>query len=104
MELITKIQYSPFPKKISYNDTLFFLGSCFADNIGKKMQDYRFSVKQNPFGVIFNPISITKTIERIIQAQEYPLQQIQQTEELFFTYDFHSSFSAYTKNELDSNR
>jgi hypothetical protein len=102
MNLITKVESPSFPKKIKYKDKLFFLGSCFADNIGKKMQDYRFSVKQNPFGVIFNPISISKIIELIIQNKDYAEENIQEAQELFFTYDFHSCFSAYSKRELQA--
>ena len=45
--------------EISLKDTTVVLGSCFADNIGKKMEAFGFDVLVNPFGTLYNPVSVT---------------------------------------------
>lgn len=50
---------------ISYRDKILMLGSCFSDSIGKHLADYGFDVMVNPFGTLYNPISILRAIERL---------------------------------------
>jgi lysophospholipase L1-like esterase len=45
-------------------EELLFVGSCFADNIGKRFAEERFPVVANPFGVMYNPASVLHTIAR----------------------------------------
>ena len=44
---------------------LLFVGSCFADSIGRRFQEEKFRVTVNPFGVMYNPASILHTVERL---------------------------------------
>ena len=46
-------------------EEMLFVGSCFADNIGQRFEQEQFRVTVNPFGVMYNPISIFHTIERL---------------------------------------
>ncbi|MBQ8483715.1 MAG: GSCFA domain-containing protein [Bacteroidales bacterium] len=50
---------------ISYCDKILMLGSCFSDSIGKHLADYGFDIMVNPFGTLYNPISILRAIERL---------------------------------------
>ena len=50
---------------ISYNDKIMMIGSCFSDSIGQHLKDYGFNVMVNPFGTLYNPISILRSIERL---------------------------------------
>lgn len=50
---------------ISYNDKILMIGSCFSDSIGQHLKDYGFDVMVNPFGTLYNPISILRSIERL---------------------------------------
>lgn len=45
-------------------EPMLFVGSCFADSIGRRFEDERFPVTVNPFGVMYNPVSVLHTIER----------------------------------------
>lgn len=45
-------------------DEMLFVGSCFADNIGRRFKDEMFRATVNPFGVMYNPASILHTVER----------------------------------------
>lgn len=46
-------------------EEMLFVGSCFADNIGQRFKEEKFRVTVNPFGVMYNPISIFHTIEKL---------------------------------------
>ena len=48
-------------------ESMLFVGSCFADSIGRRFQEEKFHTVVNPFGVMYNPASILHTIERIVK-------------------------------------
>ena len=50
---------------------MLFVGSCFADSIGRRFQEEKFRATVNPFGVMYNPASILHTIERLSPLQNY---------------------------------
>ena len=64
---IVKIAQADFA--IEPFEQMLFVGSCFADSIGKRFQEERFRVTVNPFGVMYNPVSILHTIERVGDGQ-----------------------------------
>ena len=51
---------------------LLFVGSCFADHIGRRFQEEKFRVTVNPFGVMYNPASILHTVERLEAEKPSP--------------------------------
>ena len=61
----TKIEIIKFPIKISRSDKVMILGSCFAKEIGAHMAEEGFDVVTNPFGTLYNPISIANSIARM---------------------------------------
>ena len=50
--------------KISHDDSIVLLGSCFADNVGQQLQHDGFNVVYNPLGPLFNPASIFSVLKR----------------------------------------
>jgi hypothetical protein len=52
------------------------MGSCFSQNIGNKLKEAKFKTNNNGFGTIFNPISIAKNLNRLIDNQLYTLKDI----------------------------
>ena len=52
-------------------EEMLFVGSCFADNIGKRFQEEKFRATVNPFGVMYNPASILHTVERLYSSTLY---------------------------------
>lgn len=62
MDLQTKVNSKPSEKKIGYQDKILLLGSCFADNIGAKFEEYYFQTTVNPFGTLYNSASIATAI------------------------------------------
>ena len=65
MKLLTEISINPLEQTIAYGDGLLFLGSCFADEVGGICRGLGFDAMVNPFGVLYNPASITQSVERL---------------------------------------
>ena len=46
-------------------ERILFVGSCFADNIGKRFEEEKFRAVVNPFGVMYNPVSVLHTVKKL---------------------------------------
>jgi hypothetical protein len=66
MNFTTKIPIAKSNSPIDYSSKIVSIGSCFAENMGEKLDFYKFQNTTNPFGIIFNPISIEMIIDRAI--------------------------------------
>ena len=66
MDFRTEVIVEKAEKKIEPFERVLCVGSCFADNIGKKFEDFRFRTEANPFGVMYNPASILHTIHKTL--------------------------------------
>ena len=75
------------------------LGSCFAENIGKKLIECGFNVVMNPMGILYNPISIHKALERIIEGREFTTDELFYHNGLWASFMHHGSFSHSDKSE-----
>lgn len=64
MQWCTEVAVEPSYFKIEPEHKLLFVGSCFADNIGRQFAERKFATVVNPYGVMYNPISIHHTLER----------------------------------------
>ena len=76
-----KLDFRPpeiFPK-IGYHSSLFFIGSCFSNDIGSAFQEAGFETEINPYGTIFHPIPIAKNLMQIVQkSRDFPVSTIQE--------------------------
>lgn len=70
MELRTTFSIDPSPYKITYNDKVMFIGSCFASSIGSRMEMGRMPVLINPAGAVFNPVSVCNTLDTITTGRK----------------------------------
>lgn len=71
MILRTEIVIQPLEHTIRYGDHLLFLGSCFADEVGRICKGLGFDVLTNPFGVLYNPASIAQSVGRIDSGKPF---------------------------------
>ena len=62
MQLQTPVIIQQAPFSISPMESMLFVGSCFADNIGRLFVEDKFRATVNPFGVMYNPASILHTV------------------------------------------
>ncbi len=63
MKLRTEIEIPKVSFQIAYSDRIALLGSCFSDNIARKLGEYYFQVTSNPTGTLYNPVSIARHID-----------------------------------------
>ena len=66
MEFRTKIDIERSASQIAPCARMLFVGSCFADSIGKRFEEERFPVTVNPFGTMYNPVSVWHTVEKVL--------------------------------------
>lgn len=72
MQLQTPVTIQQAPFSISPMESMLFVGSCFADNIGRLFVEDKFRATVNPFGVMYNPASILHTVERHLADHDAP--------------------------------
>ncbi len=81
---------------ISYSDKIMMLGSCFSENIGVQLKNFGFDVCVNPFGVLYNPVSILNSVERMLLNKQFSLEdcvQIGAGDTRFCSFSHHTSFA-----------
>lgn len=98
----TELHLKTAEHKISLYQPIMTLGSCFADSIGQKLIAAKFSVSANPFGTIYNPLSIHKLLLQSVHNQPSLEHTYLLNQDISLNYDFHSEFSGSTKNQLES--
>lgn len=57
--------------RIDHSTRMMLFGSCFSENIGRKLQQSKFQVDLNPFGILYNPFSISLAIRRLLSADSF---------------------------------
>ena len=122
MNFFTKIDIPAAKWQIDYNSHIAFFGSCFADNISAQFAARKFKVLVNPFGTVYNPLSIAAQIHAIANEKKFgepevfqDMRSISEKEWLeslgkpknsgkhsdapWHCWDAHSSLSAATREE-----
>ncbi len=94
MDFRTEINIPPSVHRISYDSRILFMGSCFAENIGSMMKELQFRVDLNPFGVNYNPSSLSRNLWTLISGKRYTKKDLHKANEKWFSFDHHSQFSA----------
>jgi hypothetical protein len=92
VKLRTEISLPSYSSKIDFDSKIFGLGSCFVDNIKEKLDYYFLPNMINPFGVSFNPYSIKKLMERIVN-KDFFLES-----DLFFHENLWKNFQLHSQN------
>jgi len=99
MKFRTEIPLYDFPVKIRYTDSIFGLGSCFIDNIKTKLDYYQFQNRLNPFGTVFNPVSIQKILHRVVNQEFIDEKDLFFHQNLWKSFEWHSSFNQPDKEQ-----
>ncbi len=99
MKFRTEIEIRPYVRQFSYDDRLLALGSCFVAEIGRRMTEAKFRIAVNPSGVLFNPLSIVRTLRRYRDARPITEEELQHADGRWFHYDFHGSLAGGTAAE-----
>jgi len=92
MQLQTNVDILPFPFDITHHDKITFIGSCFANNMGQKFTSNKFESLINPYGVLYNPASISQCIDSIL-SDHFDETQMIEHEGIWHSFSHHGSFS-----------
>lgn len=98
-ELITRIEIPKPSFSLDYNSSILMMGSCFTDNIGKRLDQLKFKVLHNPFGVVYNPISLSHQIDLIVNKESFTEADLDYYNELWFSYSHYTLFSDTDKTK-----
>lgn len=99
MKFRTKVEIEEQSIRISHEDKIAMIGSCFTNNIGEKLSNDKFDVSVNPFGILFNPISVANAISHCLNQKEFGEQDLIHFGEKWLSFEHHSSFNSLTKEE-----
>lgn len=80
-------------KPINYRDKLLLIGSCFTEHIGNTLSDAKFSLLQNPNGILFDPVSVCNSLISYINNKQYSKSDLFQLNEVWNSWQHHSRFS-----------
>jgi hypothetical protein len=100
MKLQTTIGLQPAKNPLDYQSQAVLLGSCFASNIGNKLNFYKFRSIQNPFGILFHPSAIEKLLARAVLQKDYQEFELFHQQERWHCFDAHSDLSNVSREEL----
>ena len=101
MILQTEIIINPLKQTIRYGDGLLFLGSCFADEVGSICKGLGFNAMVNPFGVLYNPVSVANAIHRMDNGRPFSHNEVIRTgEEFYCTFSHNTAFWQPTEEAL----
>jgi len=89
---ILPAQRAPF--SIGHSDRLLLIGSCFTENIGARLHSGKFPVYINPFGIVYNPVSITRCLEHLLlEHQQFEEINLFENAGLWHSWEHHGHFS-----------
>jgi lysophospholipase L1-like esterase len=101
MKLQTQIPLKKETKNlINYDSNIFLLGSCFSENIGNKLNHFKFQSIQNPFGILFHPKAIETLITNAVNQKVYSSEDVFLQNEVWHSFDVHSSLSSENDKSL----
>ncbi len=103
MQFRTEIEAINFPFSIKKKDRIITAGSCFAEVFGKYLYDHKLNCLSNPYGVIFNPVSLFRLLNQSIGKQPVMKNLMTQNQGQWFHYDFHSQYNNSSSDVLEKN-
>lgn len=103
MNFRTILDLPNYDFKIDHNTFCGFIGSCFAENIGSKLLENKLPSLINPTGILYNPLSIAKSIDAALSDTKYNKNDIFYSNGLWNSYNFHSKFSSIDEQQCIKN-
>lgn len=95
------IDLLPNPNLLEHDSKVFLIGSCFTENISKKLSYVGVQNMSNPFGIVYNPYSILRQV-RLIAGQNTWTKAYYEADGLVKNFLFHSELNQKTRNEYET--
>lgn len=100
MQFRTQIPISKSNAPVDYNSKVLSVGSCFAENMADKFDYFKFQNETNPFGIIFNPVSIENLFRRVCEQDFFQEKDVFFHNERWHSFEVHSDLSNSDRQEL----
>jgi hypothetical protein len=94
MDLRTTLSIDPSPDKITYGDKVMLIGSCFATSIGYQMEKGKLESMINPSGTVYNPASVSATIDIITTSREFKQDDLIYHDGMWHSFFHYTDFSS----------
>lgn len=99
MDFFTKVDIPAKTWQLDYRSNLFFMGSCFADNISAQFSQRKFNVLANPFGTVYNPLSLATQVKTIAEGKVFGEKDVFDGNGQWYSWQAHGSLSGGTQEE-----
>ena len=99
MQFQLPIEIKSLPAPITYHDKILLIGSCFTEHIGNALSELKFSVLQNPNGILFGPDAVCKSLHSYIGNKKFTEADLFQLNEVWNSWQHHSRFSNINSSE-----
>ncbi|MBK9464730.1 MAG: GSCFA domain-containing protein [Chitinophagaceae bacterium] len=99
MDMMLNIDLKKLVPPISYRDKIMLVGSCFTEHIGNALGDLKFSILQNPNGILFGPDAVCKSLLSYAENKKYTEADMFQLNEVWNSWQHHSRFSNLSSGE-----
>jgi GSCFA family len=99
MDFMLNFEPPKLSKQINYRDKLLLVGSCFTEHIGNALREAKFSLLQNPNGILFDPVSVCSSLLSYVQNKQYTESDLFRLNEVWNSWQHHSRFSHIDRSE-----
>ena len=89
-----------FKKKIDYSKNVAFIGSCFTENIGQQLLETKIPCIINPFGILYNPKSVSNALKHILNKRYFTKDELVFFNEKWISFSHHGIYSGMDKDEV----
>lgn len=95
----TLVEVPKYRWQTGYSQKIVFMGSCFTENIGTRMETLKYDVDINPFGILYNPFSVSNGLRILLQQNEFKSEDLIFADGLWHSFSHHGRFSSADENE-----
>lgn len=99
----TTFEIPPSKHRLGYADKVLWTGSCFTENLGLWLQKHGVDSMVNPFGILYNPFSISASLKKIIENYCYKDSELEEANGRYVSFDHHGRYSGIEKNAVLDN-
>ena len=100
MRFRTEIPVNTSDFKIKHDFKIAMQGSCFAENMASKFLNAGFSIDINPFGIAYNPLTLSHNLNRLLDNKPYTSNELFNDKDIYHSFSHHSRFSGKDLNEV----
>ncbi len=100
MRFRTEVKVKTEGMSINHTHSLLLMGSCFVEHIGTRLKESKFDVQVNPYGVLYNPMSIAFSLKEILEGKQYQFKNLFNYQGLWHSSMHHSVFSNESKSKV----